>query len=39
VSMYIGNGKMIMASSSMGVMITSTNNAYWHPKYIGTKRI
>jgi murein DD-endopeptidase len=39
VSMYIGNGKMIMASSSMGVMITSTNNSYWHPRYIGTKRI
>lgn len=39
VSMYIGNGKMIMASSSKGVMITNTNNSYWHPRYIGTKRI
>ncbi|WP_045514606.1 C40 family peptidase [Neobacillus niacini] len=39
VAMYIGNGKMIMASSSKGVMITSTNNPYWHPRYIGTKRI
>jgi murein DD-endopeptidase len=39
VAMYIGNGKMIMASSSKGVMITSTNNSYWHPRYIGTKRI
>jgi murein DD-endopeptidase len=39
VAMYIGNGKMIMASSSKGVMVTSTNNSYWHPKYVGTKRI
>lgn len=39
VAMYIGNGKMIMASSSKGVMITSTNNPYWHPRYIGTKRV
>jgi murein DD-endopeptidase len=39
VAMYIGNGKMIMASSSRGVMITSTNNPYWHPRYIGTKRV
>lgn len=39
VAMYIGNGQMIMASSSKGVMITSTNNTYWHPRYIGTKRI
>jgi murein DD-endopeptidase len=39
VAMYIGNGKMIMASSSKGVMITSTNNSYWHPRYVGTKRV
>lgn len=39
VAIYIGNGKMIMASSSKGVMITSTNNVYWKPKYIGAKRI
>lgn len=39
VAMYIGNGKMIMASSSKGVMITNTNNPYWHPRYVGTKRI
>ncbi len=39
VAMYIGNGQMIMASSSKGVMITSTNNPYWHPRYVGTKRI
>lgn len=39
VAMYIGAGKMIMASSSKGVMITYTNNSYWKPKYIGAKRI
>lgn len=39
VAMYIGNGKMIMAASSKGVMITSTNNPYWHPRYVGTKRV
>ncbi|MBV7507932.1 C40 family peptidase [Bacillus sp. sid0103] len=39
VAMYIGNGKMIMASSSKGVMITTTNNPYWHPRYVGTKRV
>lgn len=39
VAMYIGAGKMIMASSSKGVMITYTNNSYWNPKFIGAKRI
>ncbi len=39
VAIYIGAGRMIMASSSKGVMITYTSNSYWHPKYIGAKRI
>ena len=39
VAIYIGNGKMIMASSSKGVMITSTSNVYWHARYIGAKRV
>lgn len=39
VAMYIGAGKMIMASSSKGVIITSTSNVYWHPRYIGAKRV
>lgn len=39
VAIYIGNGKMIMASSSRGVMITSIDNSYWHPRYIGAKRV
>jgi murein DD-endopeptidase len=39
VAIYIGYGKMIMASSSKGVIITTTNNSYWHPRYIGVKRV
>lgn len=39
VAMYIGSGKMIMASSSRGVIITTTSNPYWHSRYIGAKRV
>jgi murein DD-endopeptidase len=39
VAIYIGYGKMIMASSSKGVIVTNTNNPYWHPRYIGAKRV
>lgn len=39
VAMYIGAGKMIMASSSRGVMVTSTHNVYWKARYIGAKRV
>lgn len=39
VAMYLGAGKMIMASSSKGVIVTYTSNTYWKPKYIGAKRI
>jgi murein DD-endopeptidase len=39
VAMYIGYGKMIMSSSSRGVMITTTSNVYWHPRYVGAKRV
>lgn len=39
VAIYIGYGKMIMASSSKGVIITYTSNPYWHARYIGVKRV
>ncbi|MCD7035020.1 C40 family peptidase [Metabacillus sp. GX 13764] len=39
VAMYIGNGQMIQAATSKGVSIAKTNNSYWHPMYIGAKRI
>ncbi|WHY71798.1 C40 family peptidase [Fictibacillus enclensis] len=39
VAMYMGSGKMIQAATSHGVSITTTSNSYWHPRYIGAKRI
>lgn len=39
VSIYMGNGKMIHASSSKGVSIISINSSYWKPKFMGAKRI
>lgn len=39
VAIYIGSGRMIMSSSSRGVMITSFNNPYWYSRYIGVKRV
>ncbi|MCM3767594.1 C40 family peptidase [Neobacillus niacini] len=39
VAIYMGYGKMIMASSSKGVIVTKTSNPYWHARYIGAKRI
>lgn len=41
VGIYIGNGKMIHASSSLGVDITENvlNNRYWSKNYLFAKRI
>jgi murein DD-endopeptidase len=39
VGIYIGSGKFINASSSKGVSITTLNNPYWHPLYVGAKHI
>lgn len=37
---YVGNGKMLHASSSKGVMIsTFAGNSYWEPRYMGAKRV
>ncbi|UTR13220.1 NlpC/P60 family protein [Salipaludibacillus sp. LMS25] len=35
---YLGNNQFIHTSSSKGVIITSMDNPYWNPKYIGAKR-
>lgn len=37
---YVGDGKMLHASSSKGVMIsTFAGNPYWEPRYMGAKRV
>ena len=35
---YIGNNQFIHSGSSTGVTITSMDNSYWKPRYLGAKR-
>ncbi|GAF65035.1 putative peptidase [Bacillus sp. TS-2] len=36
---YIGNNQFIHSGSSTGVTITSMDNSYWKPRYLGAKRL
>lgn len=39
VSIYIGNGRMIHATSSKGVKIDSIHQSYWKQRFVGAKRL
>ncbi|TJY42570.1 NlpC/P60 family protein [Cohnella pontilimi] len=39
VGIYAGNGKMLHASSSRGVTISSIKTSYWKSKYVTARRV
>lgn len=39
VGIYIGNNEFIHAGSTRGVEISSMNNVYWKPKYLGARDV
>ena len=39
VAVYIGDGKMIHASSSKGISITEIDSSYWKNRYVTARRV
>lgn len=39
VAIYIGNGRMIHATSSKGVKVDSIHKSYWKQRFVGAKRL
>lgn len=39
VAIYIGNGRMIHATSSKGVKVDSIHQSYWKQRFVGAKRL
>ncbi|MGG3955900.1 C40 family peptidase [Bhargavaea massiliensis] len=39
VAIYIGNGRMIHATSSKGVKVDSIYQSYWKQRFVGAKRL
>ena len=39
VAIYVGNGKMIHASSSRGVTISDMNSSYWKKRFVTARRV